>query len=691
MKYISAMFLFSLIALPLWAQQYGIQWADTIDNGDDDLAQGIAVDDSGNVYVTGYSYNGSTYDYLTVKYNALGNIVWEDTLDNGSNDFAFGTTVDDSGNVYVTGGSYISSNYDYLTVKYNALGNIVWVDTLDNGSNDFAFGIAVDGSGNVYVTGESYNGSTNDYLTMKYDSVGNIVWADTLDNGSNDYARGIAVDGSGNVYVTGGFSNGLNNDYLTVKYDALGNIVWADTIDNGDDDLALGIAVDGSGNVYVTGESVIGSNYNYLTVKYDALGNTLWADTLDNGGTDYARGIAVDGSGNVYVTGRSYIGTNTDYLTVKYDSFGNILWADTLDNGGTDAAYGIAVDRSGNVYVTGESNNGSNGDYLTVKYAKYRDAGILSITSPDTVGIDSSYIPQIWVKNNSYEDTLNFDITAYIDSSGIHIYTDLKSVYNLPPVDSVIVNFDPWLAPSNPVDLTLSFSIITSDMNADNDTISQALYVRDLTPPVIDSAIASDGTNAVSGIDDDDYVILYFSEPTNKVVIDNSNIDNVLSLSGGHTWLDGFTALGSCYWSADGTQLMINLTTNTSLPTITVGDTITPDGATITDVNGNPCSSPVILGGSFDPSGINDTRKPRILSLSVSGINRGKIAFTCGIPDAGDYSISLYSIDGRIIRKIQGTQIGYHKGVISGLRSGIYFLKLRQGKKVITKRVIVEK
>ena len=809
MKYTVAVLLFS-IALPLRAQpKYVIQWADTLNNGSDDDANGIAVDGSGNIYVTGYFYNGSNWDCLTVKYDSSGNIVWEDTLDNGSSDGAHGVAVDGSGNIYITGSSNNGSDRDYLTVKYDSSGNILWERTIDNNDDDKANGIAVDDSGNVYVTGESYNGSNYDYLTVKYDSSGNIVWVDTLDNGNDDLAEGIAVDGSGNVYVTGESHIGSNWDCLTLKYDASGNIVWADTLDNGS---AHGIAVDKSGNVYITGSSYNGLNSYYLTVKYDASGNITWEDTLVNGSNNDARGIAVDGSGNVYVTGESYIGSNWDYLTVKYDASGNIVWADTLDNGNSDHAYGIAVDGNGDVYVTGESNNGSNFDYLTIKYVKNKDVSIISIVSPDTANADSTYIPEIRVRNNSYEDTLSFDISAYIDSSGTVLYADTQYVFNLAMGDSVLVNFAQWIAPSSPMTLTLKFSILTADMNADNDTMSQALYITDLIPPVIDSAIASDGanaangvdnddyvvlyfseptnkpiiynsninsvlslsgghswldgagnisscvwnsngdqlqinfttdisqptiavgdtitpddvtitdisgnpcsspivlkgnfdmeppvidsaiaydgTNAVNGIDNDDYVVLYFSEPTNRPTIDNSNINSVLSLSGGHSWLDGFGTVGSCIWNPDGTQLLINLTTNTSLPTIAVGDTIKPDSVTITDLVGNLCSSPVILGGSFDPSGINDTRKPRILSLSVSGINRGKIAFTCGIPDAGDYSISLYSIDGRIIRKIQGTQIGYHKGVISGLRSGIYFLKLRQGKKVITKRVIVEK
>jgi hypothetical protein len=690
MKYIFAVLLVLLVAIPLGAQQYVIEWTNTIDNGGYDAAYGIAVDVSGNVYVTGRSNIGGDSDYLTVKYGTSGNILRADTLDNGSSDAAYGIAVDDIGNVYVTGDSWIGGNSDYLTVKYDSLGSIVWEATLDNGSSDYARGIAVDVSGNVYVTGRSNIGGNSDYLTVKYDSLGNIVWADTLDTGSDDYAFGIAVDVSGNVYVTGGSNIGGNSDYLTVKYDSLGNIVWVDTLDNGDEDEAFGIAVDGSGNAYITGYSNIGGDDDYLTVKYDSLGNIVWADTLDTGSYDYAFGIAVDVSGNVYVTGRSDIGGDDDYLTVKYDSLGSIVWEATLDNGSSDYARGIAVDGSGNVYVTGRSNIGGDDDYLTVKYAKYKDAGILSIVSPpDTVSIDTTYIPGILVRNNSYENTVDIDVVAFIDSAGIHIYSDLQSVYNLTSGDSTTVSFTQWDTPSNLMDLTLRFFIITPDMNPENDSISKTLYVRDLIPPVIDSAVAFDGVNALPGIDDDDYVILYFSEPTNKPTIDNTNINSALSLSGGHSWLDGTGIVGICGWNLNGDQLTINLTTNTSLPTIAVGDTITPDGVTITDVNGNFCSSPVVLGGSFDPTGIADRNLINKTFLNVYTINKDKISFSYGIKKLAPYKITLYTIDGRMIKSIEGEENGYHEEQFSGLPSGIYFLRLSQGNDIIGRKAVL--
>ncbi|RKZ22441.1 hypothetical protein DRQ18_02545 [bacterium] len=678
---------FFLLPVLSYAPQYSIVWSGVLDNGDEDCAEKIAVDRKGNIHITGFSYINGDYDYFTVKYDSSGNILWADTIDNGSLDKAYDVAVDLQGNTYITGYFYNGSNTDYLTVKYDSSGNIVWQKILDNGSVDYAYGIGVDDRGNVYVTGYSYIGTDYDCFTVKYDSSGNEVWRDTVDMGYSDAGYAIALDRKGNLYVCGYSSYDTDYNFLSVKYNSSGDTVWIRTFDNGYDDRAYGIAVDEKGNVYATGYSCLyaGDDNDFLTVKYDSSGSLLWGKTVDNGNNDEAYDIAFGPDGNVYITGTSHNGTTRDYFTLKYDSSGNTLWTDMLDTGENDYAYGIALDSTGCIYVTGGTYNGLAYDYFTVKYAPFVDAGLLSVISPETVCIGSEYTPQVLVKNNSYLDTLSFDITACIDSSGIPVYSDMKSVYNLAPGDSVVVSFDVWSAPSLPVDMGIGFYILSSDMVPENDSIYKPLYVKDLIPPLLDSAVAFDGVNSVSGVDDDDYVILYFSEPMNKTEINYENIDSVLHLSGNHSWLDGAGALGECYWNQDGTQLLVNFTTYLSSPTIAVGDTITPDGITLCDLYENPCSSPVVLRGSFGP--VQGVREKGV-SLYLSPLNKNTIVFSCQVKN-GEYTLSLYRVDGRVIRKMKGIGAGYFTGKIDNIPSGLYFLKLQQGGEVIERKVIV--
>jgi hypothetical protein len=111
-------------------------------------------------------------------------------------DLAWAIAVDGSGNVYVTGQSRGSGTDDYATVKYDANGNQLWIARYDGPANgyDLAWAIAVDGSGNVYVTGKSIGAGTDtDYATVKYDTNGNELWVARYDGPANGYQRERAV------------------------------------------------------------------------------------------------------------------------------------------------------------------------------------------------------------------------------------------------------------------------------------------------------------------------------------------------------------------------------------------------------------------------------------------------------------------------------------------------------------------
>ena len=361
----------------------------------DDRAKAVAVDASGNAYVTGESRGvSSLQDYATIKYDANGNELWAARYNGPSNvrDYALALAVDTSGNVYVTGYSYDPlTSSDYATIKYDANGNQLWAARYNGPDNldDWAVALAVDASGNVYVTGESFGASTSgDYATIKYDAAGNQMWA-ARHNGpgdSEDYAFALGVDASGNVYVTGySYAVSTDKDYATVKYDANGNQVWAARYDgpgSGLRDVAYALAVDASGNVYVTGTSDgVSSGRDYATVKYDTNGNQLWAARYDGPGNsdDRVRALAVDASGSVYVTGYDYgVLSGPDYATIKYDANGNQVWVARYDGPSysDEDATALAVDASGNVYVTGYSCSiAETPDYATIKYSEPSSGG----------------------------------------------------------------------------------------------------------------------------------------------------------------------------------------------------------------------------------------------------------------------------------------------------------------------------
>lgn len=352
-----------------------------------DYAHAIAVDGAGNVYVTGES-DSSGYDYATVKYDSVGVEQWVARYKGPrySGDLATAIAVDDAGNVYVTGESDSSGTLaDYTTVKYNSSGVEQWVRRYNGPGNsyDYALAIALDDVGNAYVTGRSTgSGTGNDYATVKYSAGGETLWVTRYDGPAHnsDGATAIVLDGSGNVYVTGGTYNGpgTSNDYLTIKYSSAGESLWVRGYNGpaNDYDGATAIAVDDTGCVYVTGQSKdSATNYDYATVKYTPVGETSWVRRYSNGSSiqnDYARAIAVDAAGGVYVTGESYY-HSMDYATVKYGADGESLWVQRYNGPGNsdDYAVAVAVDDSGGVYVTGRSTGvGTGYDYATVKYVQ---------------------------------------------------------------------------------------------------------------------------------------------------------------------------------------------------------------------------------------------------------------------------------------------------------------------------------
>jgi len=352
----------------------------------DDEATAMAVDGSGNAYITGKSL-GTTYpdfDYATIKYNSAGQQQWVARY-NGpgtDDDEPAAIAVDDSGNVYVTGYSLNSPGgfASYATIKYNAAGQQQWVARYSGTAGaSLATAIAVDSSGNVYVTGFSWAPDTTfDYATIKYNSVGQQQWVARYNGPGNfdDEAHAIAIDGTGNVYVTGGSWDDYT-DYATVKYNSVGEQQWVVRYSGPGHylDDAKAIALDNFGNVYVTGSSY-GPNTesDYATVKYNAAGQQQWIARYNGPGNlwDYARGIVVDSSSDVYVTGASQDTDGADdYATIKYNSTGQQQWVARYNGptgSGGDAA-AIVIDTADNVYVTGYSSSNVGLDYATIKYS----------------------------------------------------------------------------------------------------------------------------------------------------------------------------------------------------------------------------------------------------------------------------------------------------------------------------------
>jgi hypothetical protein len=244
----------------------------------------IAVDSSGFIYVTGDSQaSDSQYDFATVKYDENGRQAWVRRYDSSLQgaDFPAGIALANSGCIYVTGTSYASDLASSLfsTLKYDANGNLIWSRTLGgSGKMASAIGIVVDSKERIYVTGSGPSG----FLTVRYDKNGKQIWTATYQGPGKgtDQPAGLALDSAGYVYVTGtSYGTGTGADFATVKYAPGGRLVWAQRFNgagNGDD-FPAGIAVDSTGNAYVAGTSYKTSEEtDFAIVKYGTDGTKKW-------------------------------------------------------------------------------------------------------------------------------------------------------------------------------------------------------------------------------------------------------------------------------------------------------------------------------------------------------------------------------------------------------------------------------
>lgn len=340
-----------------------------------DYASDIAADSEGNVFVTGYAKNtGTNYDIMTIKYSPAGNPLWQKAYNRtgSNNDYAQAVTTDGSGNAIIAGYNYTSYyGNDAVILKYSSDGSLVCKSSFNSSSknNDKFFDVAADSNGNFYAVGIA----NNEWLIIKYSSNGKILWTQTYDGSANAYDAlyKVAVDGTGNVYVCGEVSqNSYGRDCAVAKYSPSGTQIWIRTYGDFDNDFLESMVLDNAGSVYVTGSLETNTGCDYVTLKYSPNGQLLWDAYYSDLGWQEGIAIALCSDGGVVVTGYS-ISDTVDSATIKYDAdTGEQLWVQSYNGAGnsTDYTEAVAADKFGNIFVHGRSSEIGSTDYITICY-----------------------------------------------------------------------------------------------------------------------------------------------------------------------------------------------------------------------------------------------------------------------------------------------------------------------------------
>ena len=345
-----------------------LAWSTYLGGFSDESGQGIAVDTSNNILVTGSTFSwgwvsggfneglNGFWDAFVVKLAPTGNHLWSTYLGGSSYDWGHGIAVDALGNILVTGDTtssdWVSGGFDTnlsesaagFVAKLTPTGDPLW-STYLNGT--WAMDVAVDASGNALVTGKR----PTDAFVTKLSPDGGHLWSSYLGASSNEYGYGIAVDTVGNAVVTGytsasgwvsgGFDmsfNGGPTDAFVVKLDPAGGHLWSTYLGGGGRDWGTDIAVDASDNIVVT--DINGG----AVTKLSPTGQHLWSTSVGGEGL----GIAADAFGNVLVTGRT-----DDAFIAKLSQEGDHIWTTSFGGSNKDGGNDIVVDGAGNALATG--------------------------------------------------------------------------------------------------------------------------------------------------------------------------------------------------------------------------------------------------------------------------------------------------------------------------------------------------
>ena len=399
-----------------------------------DQATSIAADSSGTACVVGTTTsadfptagalqisNGGREDVFVTKLTRSGTRVFSTYLGSSSDDDGHGIAIDASGNVYITGYTHFTGNFpllnaaqptfggrffDAFVTKLTSTGALSYSTYLGGSSDDFGNGIAVDAGGNAYIVGETtsadfptldaiqtrHGGDLFDMFVTRLTSSGAFSYSTYLGGSGFESGSGVAVDGSGNAYITGTTTstnfptldpfqrgNAGERDLFVIKLTGSGALSYSTYFGGSSNDIGGGIAIDRRGNAYVTGttnsvnlptlkalQTSLAGGYDAFVIRLNSIGTLAYSTYLGGSRDETGYGVTVDGNDNVYTSGYTKsanfpvlnalqrdLSGRSDAFVTKLDGNGTLSYATYLGGNGDDYSFGIASDGKGSAYVAG--------------------------------------------------------------------------------------------------------------------------------------------------------------------------------------------------------------------------------------------------------------------------------------------------------------------------------------------------
>ncbi|MBL7825514.1 MAG: T9SS type A sorting domain-containing protein [Saprospiraceae bacterium] len=378
---------FALIfSIPFYTHAQNLERVQTMGGTEVDFGNTIAVDASGNTYLTGYfsttidadpgpgehllTSNGAR-DIFIQKLDPAGNLLWAVGIGGPGGEESGCLALDEAGNIYLSGlfaqtvdfdpGPAISplstqSGYEAFALKLDPDGQFVWAKQFSG--NNFSLGnqIAIQDNA-VYLAGEykgdmdadpgpgsyilnSINSNWGGFI-LKLDTDGNFKWAANFNTFNGMALQSVAIAKDGGVVVVGWFTGSVDFD-------------------------------PGSGFANLTS----GGQDDIYVLKLDSLGAYQWVQRIGGGGTDVAFDVKTDAAGNVVIggwfsstvdfdPGPGVFQLSTPFATaylLKLSPIGSFIWVAKITGTGYNQINSMAIDASGNIYAGGELNGSADFD-----------------------------------------------------------------------------------------------------------------------------------------------------------------------------------------------------------------------------------------------------------------------------------------------------------------------------------------
>jgi hypothetical protein len=334
--------------------------------------------------------------------------LWSEHFGDFTDVTALGTAVDEAGNVFVTGefnvivdfgGGWLTSEGggDIYVVKFGPGGAHKWSFAFGDPGEQYGESVAADAAGNVIVVGRmegtvDFGGGpltsagSSDIFVAKFDGDGNHLWSQNFGDEDGQWCQDITVTSVGDFILTGGFNGAVDfgggpltsaggADVYLVKFDSGGNHIWSQCFGDDDHQDGMSVTTDGSGNVSMTGLLMGTADFgggpltssgdsDIFVASFDGDGNHLWSQRFGSTDIDLGLGIAADTHGNVLLTG-GFTGVadfgggplfgvgGMDIYLAKFDGDGNHVWSRRFGGQSWDTGECVTVDGSNNVLLTG--------------------------------------------------------------------------------------------------------------------------------------------------------------------------------------------------------------------------------------------------------------------------------------------------------------------------------------------------